>query len=330
MKFLSRFYIDGFILGILAAAVLGSIFPASGTGQTVLDWATRIAIGLLFLLNGARLSPTEALRGLQHWRLHSVVLIATFVLFPLVGLAFRVLVPGVLSEDLYTGILYLCLVPSTIQTSVAFTSIARGNVAGAIVSASLSNLVGVFLTPVLVILLMSTEGGAAIDLTSITDIVLQLLVPFFVGQLLRPFIGDWLQKYREPTKFVDRGSIFLIVFWAFSASMSEGVWNTVSLTQVIGVVAVCAALLASVLAITTFTGRVLGFSTPDQMVIIFCGSKKSLAGLAMASVLFVGEPVGLIVLPLIIFHQLQLIVCAAIAQRYARRNLEQSHSAAQQ
>ncbi|WP_072691564.1 bile acid:sodium symporter family protein [Rhodococcus marinonascens] len=329
MRFLSRFYIDGFILGILGSAILGSIFPASGTGQTILDWATRIAIGILFLLYGVRLSPTEALQGLKHWRLHSVVLAATFLLFPLIGLALRVLVPGVLSQDLYTGILYLCLVPSTVQTSIAFTSLAKGNVAGAIVSASLSNLIGVFVTPALVILLMSTGGGTGVGFTSILNIVLQLLVPFFAGQLLRPFVIDWLQKYREPTKFVDRGSIFLVVFSAFSASMSEGIWHTVSVAQVIAVVVVCALLLAAVLAITALAGRTLGFSPPDRIVIVFCGSKKSLAaGLAMASVLFAGQPVGLLVLPLMIFHQIQLIVCAAIAQRYARRNLDESHSAA--
>ncbi|AOW95212.1 hypothetical protein BFN03_18200 [Rhodococcus sp. WMMA185] len=315
-------------MGVLAAAILGSIFPVSGSGQTVLDWATRIAIGILFLLYGVRLSPTEALRGLQHWRLHSVVLAATFILFPLIGLGFGVLVPGVLSEDLYTGVLYLCLVPSTVQTSIAFTSIAKGNVAGAIVSASVSNLLGVFLTPALVILLMSADGGAGITLTSIVDIVLQLLVPFFAGQLLRPLVIDWFQKYREPTRFVDRGSIFLIVFWAFSTSMSEGIWSTVSPSQVVGVVVVCVVLLAAVLAITALTGRALGFSLPDRIVIVFCGSKKSLAaGLAMASVLFADQPVGLIVLPLMIFHQIQLIVCAALAQRYARGDSLRSRAA---
>ncbi|QDQ89396.1 bile acid:sodium symporter [Rhodococcus sp. WB9] len=327
MKFLSRFHLDGFVLGIVAVAILGSVFPVSGSGQTVLDWATRIAIGILFLLYGARLSPQEALKGLKHWRLHSVVFAATFVLFPLIGLALRILVPGVLSEDLYTGMLYLCLVPSTVQSSIAFTSIAKGNVAGAIVSASFSNLIGVFVTPALVILLMNTTGDARVDFSSILDIVLQLLLPFFVGQLIRPFVIDWLQKHSEPTRIVDRGSIFLVVFSAFSASMNEGVWHTVTVWQVIGVVLVCCVVLAVVLAVTALAGRKLGFSVPDRIVIVFCGSKKSLAtGLPMASVLFVGQPVGLIVLPLMIFHQIQLIVCAALAQQYSKRSREESAS----
>lgn len=320
MKFLSRFYIDGFILAIIAVAILGSLFPVSGSGQTVLDWATKIAIGFLFLLYGARLSPAEALQGLKHWRLHSVVFASTFVLFPLIGLALRILVPTVITDEMYTGILYLCLVPSTVQSSIAFTSIARGNVAGAIVSASFSNLLGVFVTPVLVILLMNTTGEATVDFSSVLDIVLQLLLPFLIGQLIRPLVIDWLKKYAEPTKLVDRGSILLVVFSAFSESMNEHIWSTVTVLEVAAVVAVCCGILAVVLGATAFAGRKLGFSLPDRIVIIFCGSKKSLAtGLPMASVLFAGQPVGLIVLPLMIFHQIQLIVCAALAQHYAKR-----------
>ncbi|MGO4203213.1 bile acid:sodium symporter family protein [Rhodococcus sp. TAF43] len=320
MKFLSRFYIDGFILAIVTVAILGSLFPVSGSGQTVLDWATKIAIGLLFLLYGARLSPTEALQGLKHWRLHSVVFASTFVLFPLIGLALRILVPTIITDEMYTGILYLCLVPSTVQSSIAFTSIARGNVAGAIVSASFSNLLGVFVTPLLVILLMNTTGEATVDFSSVIDIVLQLLLPFMIGQLIRPLVIDWLTKYAAPTKLVDRGSILLVVFSAFSASMNEHIWSTVTVAEVAVVVAACCGLLAAVLGITALAGKKLGFSLPDRIVIIFCGSKKSLAtGLPMASVLFAGQPVGLIVLPLMIFHQIQLIVCAALAQRYAKR-----------
>ncbi len=320
MRFLSRFHVDGFILSIIAVAVLASIFPASGAGATTLEWATKIAIAFLFLLYGARLHPREALEGLRHWRLHSVVFAATFVLFPLIGLALRILVPSVLTEELYTGVLYLCLVPSTVQSSIAFTSIARGNVAGAIVSASMSNLLGVFVTPLLVILLMNTTGEAHVDASSIVDIVVQLLIPFLLGQLIRPRVTGFLQKYAEPTKFVDRGSILLVVYAAFSAGMVEHAWDGLSAWNVVALVAVCCLILAVVMTATAYAGKALGFSLPDRIVILFCGSKKSLAtGLPMAAVLFAGQPIGLIVLPLMIFHQIQLIVCAALAQRYARR-----------
>ncbi|WP_067533007.1 bile acid:sodium symporter family protein [Nocardia crassostreae] len=319
MRLLRKFYIDGFILSILATVAVASVFPARGDAATVVDWLTKIAIALLFLLYGARLHPQEALAGLKHWRLHVVVLACTFVLFPLLGLAAHVLAPAVLTEDLYTGLLFLCLVPSTVQSSIAFTSIAKGNVVGAIVSATLSNLLGVFLTPALVILLMNTTGQAKVDPSAIVDIVLQLLVPFFLGQLIRPKVEGLLAKYAEPTKLVDRGSILLAVYSAFSAGMVEGIWHTLSPWRILLLAAVCAALLALVLTATALAGRLAGFDRGDRIVVVFCGSKKSLAtGLPMATVLFAASPVGLIVLPLMIFHQIQLITCAALAQRWAR------------
>ncbi|MGU3436275.1 bile acid:sodium symporter family protein [Actinomycetes bacterium M1A6_2h] len=314
--------LDGFVLGIIAAAILASIFPASGTSEDVLTWVTKISVALLFLLYGARLSPKEALEGVKHWRLHSVVLAATYILFPLIGLALRILVPTVLTDQLYTGVLYLCLVPSTIQSSIAFTSIARGNVAGAVVSASLSNILGVFVTPLLVILLMNTSGQATVGASAVGDILLQLLLPFVVGQLLRPLVAGWLSRHSAPTKVVDRGSILLIVYSAFSASMNEHVWSSESVWHIVAVVAVCGLILAIVLGLTTLIGRWLTFDRGDRIVILFCGSKKSLAsGLPMASVLFAGQPVGLIVLPLLIFHQIQLIVCAVLAGRYEREQV---------
>ncbi|WP_405487036.1 bile acid:sodium symporter family protein [Nocardia sp. NBC_00511] len=319
MRFLSKFYIDGFILSILAVVVVASIFPARGDAAEIVNWLTKIAIGLLFLLYGARLAPQEAIAGLKHWRLHTTVLACTFILFPLIGLGARVLVPHVLTSDLYTGVLFLCLVPSTVQSSIAFTSIAKGNVAGAIVSATVSNLLGVFLTPALVILLMNTTGQAKVDPSAVIDIVLQLLVPFFLGQLIRPKVKGFLSRYAEPTKLVDRGSILLVVYSAFSAGMVEGIWHAMSPWRILLLAVVCGVILAIVIAATGFLGESLKFDRADRIVVVFCGSKKSLAtGLPMATVLFSGHPVGLIVLPLMMFHQIQLITCAALAQRFAR------------
>ncbi|MCJ0978943.1 bile acid:sodium symporter [Rhodococcus sp. ARC_M12] len=320
MKLLRDTVLDPFLLGIFAVAALASLFPATGTAEDVLGWVTRIAIALLFLIYGARLSPRDAWNGIKHWRLHSVILACTYLLFPALGLALRILVPGVISDDLYTGMLFLCLVPSTVQSSIAFTSIARGNVAGAVVSASFSNIIGVFVTPLLVIALMTTTGSVTIDPGSILDIVVQLMLPFAVGQLIRPWVTGWLTRHSAPTKLVDRGSILLVVFAAFSESMNQNVWSSVAVWRIGVVVAVCTALLALVLTITWYGGKWLGFAFEDRLVLLFCGSKKSLAsGLPMAAVLFVGQPVGLIVLPLLIFHQIQLMVCTVIAQHFARR-----------
>ncbi|WP_094026378.1 bile acid:sodium symporter family protein [Nocardia cerradoensis] len=318
MTLLAKLRIDGFLLGLFAAMAIGLILPARGGAADVLEWVTKVAIAVLFLLYGTRLEPREALAGLRHWRLHTTVLTATYVLFPLLGLAMRLLVPSVLSDELYTGMLYLCLLPSTVQSSIAFTAIARGNVAAAVVSASVSNLLGVFLTPLLVMLLMQTTGDATVSPMAIVQIVVQLLLPFIAGQLLRPKLHRLL-AHTTLTKVVDRGSVYLVVYAAFSAGMVEHVWQGLAVGRLLAVVGVAIVLLAVVLGVTAGAARLLGFDRADRIVVIFCGSKKSLAtGLPMATVLFAGHPVGLIVLPLMIFHQIQLITCAALAGRWAR------------
>jgi sodium/bile acid cotransporter 7 len=315
---LAKLRIDGFLLGLFAAMAIGLLLPASGGAAGVLDWATKIAIAVLFLLYGTRLEPREALHGLRHWRLHTTVLACTYVLFPVLGLALKLLVPSVLTADLYTGVLYLCLLPSTVQSSIAFTSIARGNVAAAVVSASASNMLGIFVTPVLVTLLMQTTGAATVSPRQILEIVVQLLLPFIAGQLLRPKLHRVL-AHTTLTKVVDRGSVYLVVYAAFSAGMAEHIWAGMTVLHLLSVVAVCVLLLAVVLGVTTGMARLLRFNRADRIVVIFCGSKKSLAtGLPMATVLFAGHPVGLIVLPLMIFHQIQLITCATLAGRWGR------------
>ncbi|WOB78610.1 bile acid:sodium symporter family protein [Brevundimonas nasdae] len=319
-RFLSRLPIDGYLLALIGMVILAALFPASGQAAVVMDGVVKAAIALLFFLYGARMSPAAIGAGLLHWRLQGTVFLSTFLLFPLLGLGLAFLMRGSLQPDLLTGMLYLCLLPSTVQSSIAFTSIAGGNVAGALTSASLSNLLGVIVTPLLVALLIGVANGG-IHLQSILDIGLQILAPFAVGQLCRPLLKDWLARHAKLTGLVDRGSILLIVYAAFSEGVVAGVWSQVAPLDLAKVIGLNIALLAIVLALTLFAGRALKFDRPDRIVILFCGSKKSMAtGIPMAGILFAGHAVPLIVLPIMLFHQIQLFACTIIAQRYAREN----------
>ena len=310
--------LDRFLLAILAAAVVASVLPARGPAVDVLAWATKGAIFCLFFLYGARLHPEEALKGLTHWRLHVTILAFTFVAFPLVGLALGVLSPTPLTAALYPGLLYVTLCPSTVQSSINFTSIARGNVAGAIVSASASNLLGVFVTPLLAIALMNTTGNANVGWGSILDIVVQILLPFVLGQLSRRWTADFFARHKK-LKLFDQTVIVLVVYSAFSAGVREGIWGMVGVADILTLIAICLVVLAGMLWLTWFTARRLGFNRADSIAIQMCGTKKSLAtGLPMATVLFAGQPIGLIMLPLMVFHQAQLMACSALAARYAR------------
>ncbi len=321
-RLLSRLPVDGYVLALLGTVVLAALLPASGTAATVAEGTSTGAVALLFFLYGARLSTREALDGLRHWRLHLTVLGCTFLLFPLLGLAARGLVPAVLTPQLYGGLLFLCLVPSTIQSSIAFTSIARGNVPAAICAGSFSSLAGIVLTPLLAALLLdggfgAVGGGGGLSADGILRIVLQLLVPFLAGQLLRRWVGGFLVRHKKVLGYVDRGSILLVVYTAFSQGMTAGVWHLVTPARLGLLLAVEAVLLAVMLAATWYGAGRLGFDRADRIAIQFAGSKKSLAaGLPMASVLF-GPQASLAVLPLMLFHQMQLMVCAVVAKRRA-------------
>ena len=311
--------IDSFLLALAATVALATLVPAHGGAAEAVSVAAIAAIAMLFFLYGVRLSPQQALHGVRQWRLHLLVLATTFVIFPVLGLAARVLVPSVLTVDLYNGLLFLCLVPSTVQSSIAFTSIARGHISAAVVSASLSNILGVVFTPLLVVLLMNTSGAPRVDGTAVRDIMLQLLLPFGAGQLARRWIAGIIARYAAVLKVVDRGSILLVVYTAFSMGVVKGIWVSVDVWQLVWVSAVAAALLAVLLASTKVIGRLARLDRGDAIVLLFCGSKKSLAsGLPMALVLFPAATVGLTMLPLMIFHQIQLVVCAVIASRLAR------------
>jgi sodium/bile acid cotransporter 7 len=318
-----RFLPDNFTLLLVTTVLVASLFPAKGQVAVSFNLITTLAIGLLFFLHGAKLSREAVVQGALHWRLHLTVLLATFALFPLLGLVFKPLLLPLVTPDLYLGILFLCTLPSTVQSSIAFTSVARGNVPAAVCSASASNLLGIFLTPVLVGLLVVTHSQGKGSFDSILNIVMQLLLPFVAGQIARRWISKWLDKHKIILKMVDQGSILLVVYTAFSEAVVQGLWHELPPLSLVGLMLVVMLLLFVMLTIATLASRRLGFNKEDEITIVFCGSKKSLAsGVPMAKVLFAGHTVGMIVLPLMLFHQVQLMVCAVLAKRYAARPVE--------
>jgi sodium/bile acid cotransporter 7 len=313
-----RIPIDRYLLLLLATVGLGLWLPARGWAHVVVAKAVYFAVAALFVLYGARLSPKAVWSGLTNWRLQGLVFASTYVLFPIIGLIVGVVARPLLPADLMLGLVFLCLLPSTVQSSIAFTSIARGSVPAALCSASISNMVGVVVTPLLASLFF--PGHGVFTLGGIEDIALQILLPFAAGQAVRPFVGAWLLRHPVITQVFDRGSILVIVYAAFSAGAVAGVWRAVSAADLGIVLALCLVILGGVLTATTLVSRRLGFSKEDEIAIVFCGSKKSLAsGLPMATILFGGHAVALIVLPLMLYHQAQLFICATLARRYGAR-----------
>lgn len=312
-----RAWLDPFVVMILVALVLGLVLPLPAAVIGGVERVGDVAIFLLFLVYGLRLSTREVLGGLKNWRLQGGVVASTYVLFPLLGLLIAAVAEPMLGAALAAGMLYLTLLPSTVQSSVAFVSVARGNVAGAICAATISNVAGMVITPLLVLWLMGASGTQGMG--GIQAVLLQLLLPFVVGQLLQPFFGNWVRTHSAITKVLDRGTVVLLVFGAVLSATADGVWQQVSPLMLVALLGLSGVLLAVMLVVTWYGGRGLGLDRGDRIALLMCGSKKSLAtGLPMALVLFTPAVAATIAVPVIVFHQLQLVVCAALARRLAR------------
>jgi sodium/bile acid cotransporter 7 len=315
---LKRLIPDPFLLYLIGTVVLATFLPARGSFAVAVGWLSMVTIVLLFFFAGAKLAREQVISGLTHWRLHLIILASTFLFFPLVGLAASKLLPGALSPLLWTGMLFICALPSTVQSAIALVSLARGNVPAAIASASASQMLGVVLTPIIMGLMAGAHGGS-IGFGGMVTIVFEIVIPFIVGHLARPLIGGWVARNKQIVGLTDRSTIIIAVYGAFSAAVLEGIWHKLPAREFAVLFVADALLLAIGLIFTAIMGRMLGFNREDRITIQFCGTKKSLVqGAPMAKVLFPPAQAGVVLLPLMLFHQMQLMACAWLARRYAK------------
>ena len=321
---MKRFLPDTFIMAMMAMVVLAIIWPAPASENSPVDLTLIISIGisLVFFLHGANLEREKLVHSVKNWRVHGLIQCMTFVMFPAIGLIIFFATDELLPDILRLGFFFLAALPSTISSSVALTGIAKGNVPAAVFNATLSGLIGMIITPALMgIVSASTMGGISL-IDAVTDIALTLLAPFLLGQLMRPFIVPILTRYKWLLTRFDRGVILMIVYASFASSVIGGVWTQFSITQFFVTAIIVLLLLAIAIGVSIFAARKLNLSTEDEVAAVFCGSTKSLAnGAPIAQILFAGSPsLGLILLPLMLYHQAQLIVCAILAERYAQKH----------
>ncbi|MGG2098951.1 bile acid:sodium symporter family protein [Acinetobacter haemolyticus] len=316
--------LDRFTLLLVAMVVLATFLPVSGQIASYFNILTTVAIAILFFLHGAKLSREAVMEGMLHWKMHALVFAFTFLIFPVLGLMAKPVLEPLLGQQLYWGFLFMCFLPSTVQSSIAFTSMAKGNVAGAVCSASFSNIIGMFITPIWVSFFILGQSQHGFDPTkSIIQITLLLLVPFILGQILRPYIFPYMVKVPSIVKAFDQGSILMVVYGAFSSAVVAGLWQQVSGITLLYLIIACSVLLTIVMLLAFYVPKWFGFNRADQVTIFFCSSKKTLAsGVPMAQILFIGQPLGMIVLPIMIFHQIQLMVCGVIANRWSKSTQE--------
>ncbi len=319
---------DWFLIGMAAAVVLAWLFPEPGAagGWLYPELLTKAGVALIFFLHGVSLSFASLKEGTYRWPVHLTIQACTFLLFPLLGLGFLAIGGAWMPIDLRTGFFFLCALPSTVSSSVALTAAAHGNVAVAVFNATLSSLIGIFLTPLWIGLVVQTSGQSMPMGGVILDLVLWLLLPLLVGQASRVFLAGWAARQKKRIGLVDRGTILLLVYTSFCDSFEQGVWSAHGLGPVVATFAGTLLLFFVILALTTAISQRLGFSRGDRIAAIFCGSKKTLAsGIPMAQLIFAGHPgIGLILLPIMVYHPLQLIICGVLAGRWAREDAERT------
>ncbi len=315
---------DRFTTGIIISVLLGLLLPCSGSVATGFDWLTNAAIVLLFYLYGVKLSRESVIAGLLHWRLQAIVFFFTFIFFPLLIPVMKPLLVWLVGPALYMGLIYVACLPSTVQSSIAFTSVAGGNVPAAVCSASVSSLLGVFLTPLLVSLFFSTTnaGGAEVGLDTVITICSQILLPFILGQLSQRWLRAWVQEHKKLIGWNDQTTIWLVVYTSFSKATVSGYWTHLEGAHLLGLILACTLVLAVVQLGTYVSARLLGFQRQDRITIVFCGSKKSLAvGAPMMMAIF-GTLDNNLLLPLMVFHQVQLMACAQLARLWQRKGAD--------
>lgn len=319
LRWLTR---NWFLLGLAAAAGLAFLFPEIGRrgGPLRPEIATKVGVAVIFFAQGLIIAPAVLRAGAMRWRLHLTIQLTVFAGFPLAVLLLDAVAGRLLPADLRLGFLFLAILPTTVSTCVVFTAAARGNTTGALFNSALANTCGVVLTPVWAAVLLSTRDVAPPLGPMVAEVVLLLLLPLIIGQIVRPLV----RRHGEPDPrligALSSGIILFIIFAAFANSVRSGAFRQIGLLPTIAVALVAIGIFGIAVGACMFAGRRFGFDRGDRLALLFCGSQKTLAaGVPMGQIIFAGHPgIGLILLPLIVYHAIQLIGGAAIVQRSAR------------
>jgi len=327
---LSRAGLDWFLLALVGVVVLAYWRPGLGSPASPVPWkaVTTVGVALVFFFYGLKLSVAQLRAGLSNWRLHALVQLTTFGLFPALALLARPFF-GAEGDLLWQSIFFLCALPSTVSTSVVMVSIAGGNLSAAIFNASVSSLLGIVLTPLLVGAVLHTSTGSGHLSKLATQLLWQVVLPVGAGLLLNGRFGAFAGRQKARLRVFDQATILLIVFTAFCESFAGGVFRGYRPGDLAGLSAGLVGLYLLVFGLVWGLSRALGFSRTDQVVAVFCGSKKSLVyGSVMAGLLFPATAAtGLLLLPLLLYHALQIVLASSMAQRLGRAGAPEAASA---
>lgn len=315
--------IDRFIVAIIVVIIIAYFFPQWGSKDSLvpLDLIGSIGVSLIFFFYGLKLSPEKIKAGLKNWKLHCTVQAVTFLVFPILVLAFYPLLKNDQEKQIWLGFFFLATLPSTVSSSVVMVSIAKGNIPAAIFNASISGLIGIAVTPLWMGLFLQRSAND-FDLGVIyIKLLTEILLPVIIGIILQRYWGKYAVKYNSYLTLFDKSVILLIIFKSFCDSFAANVFSSVSVTDLIIISCGVIGLFYTVYFFTGFLAKQLKFNTEDRITTQFCGTKKSLVhGTVFSKILLPASmPIGIILLPLMLFHAIQLFIVSVIATKLGKR-----------
>ncbi|WP_262510982.1 bile acid:sodium symporter family protein [Larkinella punicea] len=321
----ARAGLDWFLLALLSMIGLAYLWPTPGIqeGPLSLSNLANLGVSVIFFFYGLRLSGDKLRAGLSNWQLHATIHLTTFVVFPLVVWAAMQVFGTDENRLLWLGVFYVAALPSTVSSSVVMVSIAGGNIPAAIFNASISSLIGVFLTPLWMGLFLAT-GSGDYDLASVIGkLALQVIAPVVLGILLNRWLGTWAERYKKALSTFDKIVILMIVYTSFCESFERRMFQSLTVSDLLVLGTCMLGLFSLIYGLVNGISRLLGFNRADRITALFCGSKKSLVqGSVMVTVLFPANVVGIALLPIMMYHALQLIAASVLAQAMARRGAD--------
>ncbi len=325
IQLLAKVGINVFFFALIGMIVLAYFFPSWGTQQSILHLPAiaEYGVSIIFFFYGLKLNPEKLKSGLSNWKVHTVIQLTTFVLFPLIVISLGWLFNVDTSSLTWLGIFFLATLPSTVSSSVVMVAISGGNLPAAIFNASISSIIGIFITPLWMSRLLKNQD-ANFDITPIIlRLCLEVLLPVIVGFFLHKKWGARTERHNSTLKLFDQVIILLIVYTSFCESFAGNMFRDQSPVEIVELGLLMLLFFAFMFGIMLLVSRWLGFNRPDTITVLFCGSKKSLVqGAVMGKVLF-PNPVmlGVVLLPLMMYHALQLMAGSMIAQQMSRKEI---------
>ncbi|XP_035148768.1 sodium/bile acid cotransporter 7 isoform X9 [Callithrix jacchus] len=314
MRLLERMRKDWFMIGIVLAIAGAKLEPSIGVNGGPLKpeiTVSYIAVATIFFNSGLSLKTEELTSALVHLKLHLFIQIFTLAFFPAtIWLFLQLLSITPINEWLLKGLQTVGCMPPPVSSAVILTKAVGGNEAAAIFNSAFGSFLGIVITPLLLLLFLGSSSS--VPFTSIfSQLFMTVVVPLIIGQIVRRYIKDWLERKKPPFGAVSSSVLLMIIYTTFCDTFSNPNIDLDKFSLVLILVIIFSIQLSFMLLTFIFSTRNnSGFTPADTVAIIFCSTHKSLTlGIPMLKIVFAGhEHLSLISVPLLIYHPAQILL----------------------